>query len=124
MALRSYLAGEVAQDFSDGFLTRREALRRLVLLGLSVTAGGTLLAACGGDDDAPASSWGGSTSAPAATATTTGGGQDTPDGEMIRFAGPNGELQAAWAPCDDAKGAVLVIHENRGLTPHFYDLVG
>ena len=32
MALRSYLVGEVTEDFSDGFLTRREALRRLTSL--------------------------------------------------------------------------------------------
>jgi carboxymethylenebutenolidase len=42
----------------------------------------------------------------------------------VRFAGPAGELQAAWAAAAQPRGAVLVIHENRGLTPHFYDLVG
>jgi carboxymethylenebutenolidase len=43
----------------------------------------------------------------------------------VRFAGSSGELQAAYAaPAGTAKGAVLVIHENRGLTPHFVDLVG
>ena len=36
MALRNYLVGEVAEDFVDGLLSRREALRRLTLLGLSV----------------------------------------------------------------------------------------
>ncbi|MDT7562479.1 MAG: carboxymethylenebutenolidase, partial [Pseudonocardiales bacterium] len=47
MALRNYLVGEVAEDFADGLLTRREALRRLGLLGLGVTSAGALLAACG-----------------------------------------------------------------------------
>jgi carboxymethylenebutenolidase len=42
----------------------------------------------------------------------------------VRFAGPAGELQGAWAAATDPKGALLVIHENRGLTPHFFDLVG
>ena len=47
MALRNYLVGEVAEDFVDGLLSRREALRRLTLLGLSVSSATTLLAACG-----------------------------------------------------------------------------
>jgi carboxymethylenebutenolidase len=42
----------------------------------------------------------------------------------VRFAGPAGELQGAWAAATDPKGVLLVIHENRGLTPHFFDLVG
>jgi carboxymethylenebutenolidase len=46
MALRDYLVGEVAEDYVDGELTRREALRRLGLLGLSATAASTLLTAC------------------------------------------------------------------------------
>ena len=39
MALRNYLVGEVAEDFVDGLLSRREALRRLTLLGLSLSSG-------------------------------------------------------------------------------------
>jgi carboxymethylenebutenolidase len=42
----------------------------------------------------------------------------------VRFAGPAGELQGAWAAATDPKGVLLVIHENRGLTPHFFDLAG
>ena len=38
--------------------------------------------------------------------------------QSIRFSGPNGELQGAWAGAAKPKGAVLVIHENRGLTDH------
>jgi len=38
--------------------------------------------------------------------------------ESIRFAGSNGELQGAWAAAPGPKGAVLVNHENRGLTDH------
>jgi carboxymethylenebutenolidase len=48
----------------------------------------------------------------------------TKPGESVRFAGPAGELQGAWAAAKDPRGALLVIHENRGLTPHFFDLVG
>ena len=41
-----------------------------------------------------------------------------PTGEEIRFPGPNGELIGVVAEASAPSGAVLVIHENRGLTPH------
>jgi carboxymethylenebutenolidase len=117
VALGDYLAGEVAQDFADGLLTRREALRRLGLLGLSLTGAGALLAACGDDGD------GDTAQAPAPTSTASGppASGDAPD--VIRFRGREGELQAAYAAPGRTKASVLVIHENGGLTPHFHDLV-
>ncbi len=51
MAFREYLIGEVAEEFSEGLLSRREAVRRLGLLGLAVPGATALLAACGGGDD-------------------------------------------------------------------------
>ena len=119
MALRSYLVGEVTEDFSDGLLSRREALRRLSLLGLSMSSATALLAACsdgGGQSEAA-----GATSPPAAS--TPGAAASGNPGQPVRFAGPAGELQGAWAAATDPKGVLLVIHENRGLTPHFFDLV-
>jgi carboxymethylenebutenolidase len=111
--MREYLAGEIATDFADALLTRREALRRLALVGLSTSAAAALLAACGGgggggnDKSKPSG-----TKAPGAPATA----------ESVRFQGPNGELQGAWAAASKPKGAVLVIHENRGLTDHIRSL--
>lgn len=122
MALRNYLVGEVAEDFADGLLNRREALRRLGLLGLSLSSATALLAACGDGGGQPGAA--GTTSAAAATAPVPGRTGPVDPGEAVRFAGPAGELQGAWAEASDPKGAVLVIHENRGLTPHFLDLVG
>jgi carboxymethylenebutenolidase len=104
MALKDYIVHEVALDCEDGFLTRREALRRLGLMGVTGAAAAALLAACGDDDDA----------APAAS-TAPGGAAG---GEEIRFTGPNGELIGLVATAAAPRGAVLVIHENRGLTPH------
>jgi carboxymethylenebutenolidase len=129
MALRDYLTSEVTADFSDGLLTRREALRRLVLLGVSVGAAGALLAACGGgdDDDAPsagdadADAGAGTTTTSGEAATTTTAGK-TVGAANITFPGPKGELQAAFAEADDPKGGLLLIHENRGLTDHFGEL--
>jgi carboxymethylenebutenolidase len=43
--LQRYLAEEIAEDCADGLISRREPLRRLGLLGLSVTAGSSLIAA-------------------------------------------------------------------------------
>ena len=45
-----YLAEETRLDFADTQLTRREALKRLGLLGLSTTAASALLTACSSDD--------------------------------------------------------------------------
>jgi carboxymethylenebutenolidase len=43
---------------------------------------------------------------------------DPADHQSITFAGPRGTLMASWAPAAKARGAVLVIHENRGLNAH------
>jgi carboxymethylenebutenolidase len=120
MALRDYLIGEVTQDYADGLLTRREAMRRLGLLALSATAASAALAACGNGD-------GGASATRQPTATPTSGRGATTgatSAEAVRFPGLSGELQAAWAVSPTPTAAVLVIHENRGLTPHFQDLVG
>ena len=63
----------------------------------------------GGGSSAPAT-------APAASQSGTTGA--SPVGEEIRFAGPRGELIGVLATAPEPHGAVLVIHENRGLTAH------
>jgi carboxymethylenebutenolidase len=136
MALRDYLVGEVAEDFVDGLLSRREALRRLGLLGLGASSAGLLLAACAGtapSSTAPSNAAPGNaapSTAPPGTAPPggepPGRGPGVSRGSEVRFAGPTGELRGAWAApaAGQAKGTLLVVHENRGLTDHFYDLVG
>jgi len=122
MALRNYLVGEVAEDFADGLLNRREALRRLGMLGLSVSSATALLATCGdGGGEQPGAA---ATSPAAAPTSAPGRTASTKPGEPVRFAGPAGELQGAWGEASDPQGVLLVVHENRGLTPHFIDLVG
>jgi carboxymethylenebutenolidase len=111
--MRDYLAEEVALDYADALLTRREALRRLALLGLTATGAAAVLAACGGDG-------GGDKSTKKQTTTTAGAAPAT--AEAVTFTGPNGELQGAWAAAPKPKGTVLVIHENRGLTDHIRSL--
>jgi carboxymethylenebutenolidase len=121
MALNDYLAEEIVQDCADGILSRREALRRLVLLGISIPLAGSYLAACSDDDDASTVGSAGSSAPPATSASAA----PSVEAELIHFAGASGELQAAFAgAAETPKGALLVIHENRGLTPHFHDVVG
>jgi carboxymethylenebutenolidase len=119
-----YLLEEVGIDYADGLISRREALRRLGLMGMSAVAASSLLAACAGEsEDEPEAR---ATDSPTAIATPTG---DDPNAgavaaETITFAGPAGNLFAAYAAAEDPKGAVLVIHENRGLKEHFGAVAG
>jgi carboxymethylenebutenolidase len=114
MAFTQYIATEIATDHADGILTRREALRRLSLLGLGATAASAVLAACSGDE--------GRSALPGQAAMTA---KPQPGAsEVITFPGPAGALQGAWAAAVQPQGAVLVIHENRGLTSHFLALPG
>ena len=116
MAFRPYLIEEITLDCADGVLSRREALRRLGLLGVTSAAAAAMLASV--PDSVAASS---DSSAPS----TTGGADSTgpiEEGEEITFPGPEGDLIGVFSAADPAKGAVLVIHENRGLTPHFRSL--
>jgi carboxymethylenebutenolidase len=143
--IERYLCEEIAIDHVDGHITRRDALHRLGLLGLSGAAASTLLAACANQ---PAS---GPTGAPPAPTPTPAPAPAPPpepaqsaeladaaapapappklppsiETEAITFAGPQGRrLQAAWAAAEKLRGAVLVIHENKGLTDHIRHVAG
>ena len=124
--LQRYIAEEIAVDHADGLIARREALRRLALLGIGAVAASTLLAACESDGATPAP-----TPATPPGGPTPGGATPTPAGPPavatapITFAGPQGRaLQGAWAQAAQPRGAVLVIHENRGLTDHIRSVAG
>jgi carboxymethylenebutenolidase len=122
MALREYLTTEVGEDWVDGLITRREAVRRLILLGMTATSASALLAACGAQiTPSPSASRPAAASSTPAGATgsaTAGSPADVTPGEAITFPGPAGELQGFLASTDTPAGAMLVIHENRGLTDH------
>jgi carboxymethylenebutenolidase len=114
-----YLTEEVVEDYSDGIIGRREALRRLGMLGLTATLAGPLLAAC--DAAGPSGAGEPATAGPAGAPA----GPSPKPTEAITFAGPDGRtLQGAWAAADEPRGAVLVIHENRGLTDHIRSVAG
>ncbi|MFG1685996.1 dienelactone hydrolase family protein [Nonomuraea sp. NPDC049269] len=139
--IQRYLAEEVAIDHADGLIPRREALRRLGLLGIALPAASALLTACGAPPEpargtsatssgaAPAASSGApaASSDPAGTPATSASpaGPSPLPTRPITFPGPEGTtLQGAWAAAADPKGAVLVIHENRGLTDHIRSVAG
>ncbi|MCB0934462.1 MAG: dienelactone hydrolase family protein, partial [Mycobacterium sp.] len=54
--LQRYIAEEIATDHVGGLLSRREALRRLALLGVGTAAAAALIAACGDRKSAPPAS--------------------------------------------------------------------
>jgi carboxymethylenebutenolidase len=122
--LQQYLAEEVAEDHVEGIISRREAIRRLGLLGVGAAMASAMLAAEAsaasktGDDHGRG---GGPRHGHRDGTTTDWAPVDT---AAITFAGPNGTLMAAWAPAAKARGAVLVIHENRGLTDHIRNVAG
>lgn len=120
--IQRYLAEEVAEDLADGIITRREALRRLGLLGVTGAAATGLLATFAAGEAAAKESAGSADQASRRTATETTWAPIPRD--SITFAGPRGPLMAAWAPADKPRGGVLVIHENRGLTEHIRTVAG
>ncbi len=124
--LQRYIAEEIATDHVDGLLSRREALRRLGLLGIGATAASALIAACGEKRPAqPQASAPAGTTAPTTAAAGSPPGMDTAvPTEPITWAGPRGELQGAWAPAQNPRGAVLVIHENKGLNDWVRSVAG
>ncbi len=118
--LQRYIAEEIATDHVDGLLPRREALRRLGLLGIGAAAAAALIAACGeAKESAPAT-----TSGAAPGPAQPPGLQDALPTTPVTWAGPSGELQGAWAAAPEPRGAVLVIHENKGLTDHIRSVAG
>jgi carboxymethylenebutenolidase len=115
--VQRYLAEEIAEDHADGLVSRREALRRLALLGLSGAAAGPLLAGAV-VEQAKAFSAPREPQAPELDVAAL-------QTREITFRGPGGRrLMGAWAPARRARGGVLVIHENRGLNDSIRAIAG
>jgi carboxymethylenebutenolidase len=115
--IQRYLAEEVTVDYADGLITRREAIRRLALLGMEATVAAAMLAACESNGDGSRASPGGAVAGPA--------GPTPAPVESIQLPGPQGRtLQGAWSASSQPRGSVLVIHENRGLTDHIRSVAG
>lgn len=122
--LQRYITDEIAIDHVDGLLTRREAIRRLSLLGLSTAAATALLVACSGQQEESETP---QLSSPPETST----GPAQPPGmakalptSPISWTGSTGQLRGAWARAVNSKGGVLVIHENKGLNDWVRSVAG
>lgn len=133
-----YLIQEFADEFNEGHMTRRQLLRRAVLIMGGVPAGLGALAAvgCGGDDDetdeatkaantpetpASGSPTGTASGATGTSAPTGAGGVQASD---LKFKGPGSDLigYLARPPGPGPFPGVVVIHENRGLNDHIKDV--
>ena len=123
--INTYLTEEVVVDYADGLINRREALRRLSLLGVGAGIAGPLLAACGAKDGGGGTTPSSTPSGAGSAAGSASAGPPALPTEAITFAGPRGQaLQGAWAVAATPRGSALVIHENRGLTDHIRSVAG
>jgi carboxymethylenebutenolidase len=141
--IERYLTEEIAIDHADGHISRRDALYRLGLLGLSAASASALLTACAkappntpppagtpsvvSTPEPPLPVSNASPDASADPATTPPPPKLPPaiETEAITFAGPQKtKIQGAWAAATNPRGAVLVIHENKGLTDHIRQVAG
>ena len=137
--VQQFLATEIAQDYRTGLVTRREFLRRLALITGGAIAASSLAwsLACAPEAAVPAAMPSPTALPPTATSDPTPSPTPTPGpGETVAphdpriQAGPvqfeaNGVTVRGYLsrPAGDGPHpAVLVIHENRGLLPHFPDL--
>ncbi|HEU5471424.1 MAG TPA: dienelactone hydrolase family protein [Actinophytocola sp.] len=135
-----YVVEEHVEDFNDGLISRRELLRRVTLITGSAAATVTLLSAmgCGAEPANPPAP------GPASRETTSNQSyalppdQPTTDGVTVAENDPRISVSPlevrgvdgatlisyhAKPASGTPAGGILVIHENRGLTPHIRDVV-
>jgi carboxymethylenebutenolidase len=124
-----YLVEEFTEDYQEGHLTRREALKLLTGVTGSLLLANSILAACAppAQPGAPVSPGPAAsvTPAPAGAVSETGAaGSEAVQGEAIQFEGEGAPLLGYLArPGGDGPSpVVLVCHENRGLTEHIKDV--
>jgi len=142
-----YIIGEHIEDFQDGFITRRELLRRVTLITGSLAVTAAVLPALGCNVNSPPAAPAARASfvpSPTAIATTAATpfaippAARTTDGITVKAddqrisAGPVADLVGAdgatliayrAAPKGTSLGGVLVVQENRGVTEHIKDVV-
>jgi carboxymethylenebutenolidase len=143
-----YLAEEFAEDYQEGRLSRRAALKMIASVTGSMVLANSILAACApanppaaststpesraGASETPASPTG--TSAPEAQAgasetpapsATVSAGDPAVQGSDVQFPGEDGATLMGYLARPSGEGStpvVLVCHENRGLTEHIKDV--
>ena len=133
---KSYLLEEFLEDYQEGVLSRRQAIKLMAGVVGSVALADSLLAACAPAPGLATPTGGvvtmaGTSSAPPEAAKASPGvGQDTPateatpEADWVTIEGREAELRAYLArpAAPGPQQAVLVCHENRGLTEHIQDV--
>lgn len=132
---KGYLLEEFLEDYQQGVLSRRQAIKLIAGVVGSVAVADTLLAAC-----APAPALVTATTWPGATSTVTiaTSASQAADGSTVAAPAAEGEIEADWVTLSAADAelsaylarpvgdgpyqAILVCHENRGLTEHIQDV--
>ena len=140
-----YLAEEFAEDYQEGRLTRREALKMIASVTGSLLLANSFLAACTPQEteeaaQTPAGTTS-STASPSATLAAASSQAATPASSAalnatvspddqavaagaVEFPGEGGRLMGYLSrPADQGSyPCILVCHENRGLTPYIEDV--
>ena len=143
-----YLADEFAEDYSEGRMSRREALKLIASVTGSLIVANSILAGCAPPDSTETSAAAPPTDSPTTGPDATSAASPTADSVPTEPASPAsaygtvmpddpailaGEIQI---PAEDASligylarpssesvsPVILVCHENRGLTPHIQDV--
>ncbi len=137
--MQLYLVDEFVEDYQEGHLSRREALRRIAGVTGSVAFATSVLAACASVERvaAPPPGSAPAASAPAASApapaapsgpdpaVTVGADDPNVEARAVSFEGAGGAVLLGYLAQPRRAGRhplVLVCHENRGLTPHIEDV--
>jgi len=140
-----YLADEFAEDYTEGRLSRREALKLIASVTGSLLMANSILAACVPTEDAiegltpspnsptaASSATGSPTAESAATSTASASspyGTVMPDdpavvANEVQFPSGDTNIMGYLARSANAEKSpvILICHENRGLTPHIQDV--
>ena len=134
-----YLVDEFAEDYQEGQITRREALKLIAGVTGSILLADSILAGCTPAAEAVATMTSTSIAGPAIPSMTAIADQPTPAATMgaakpasdlaieaadIQFSGQDATILAHLArPTGEGPfPVVLVCHENRGLTAHIKDV--
>ena len=143
-----YLASEFAEDYEEGRLSRREALKLIASVTGSLLAANSILASCAPPPEStatgtpaptdslpteqpPASATTAPTAESAATEATAPGAYGTVMPEdtaviasEVQIPAPDTNILGYLArpSAEGAAPVILVCHENRGLTPHIQDV--
>ena len=138
-----YLAEEFAEDYEEGRLSRRDALKLIASVTGSLIAANSILAACAPPPEETATSVTSpadeNTASPTQTAQSASTSASSPDpaygtvmpddpaiiASEIQFPAADGTSligYLAQPSSGESSPIILVCHENRGLTPHIQDV--